>query len=129
MYIFQNSEVRINADSNNGNIMSIQFGSGITWVGPVIVDNPIDSDNWHHFVLMYDNNAKEIKVYIDNVLIATEIVTGYSDVATTPTYIGARPYWNGPTTFFFNGNIDDVRIYNRSLNTEEVNALYHEGGW
>lgn len=129
MYIFQNSEIRINADALNGNIVSIQFGSGVTWVGPIVTNSLIDAKSWHHFAMMYDNNSKEIKVYIDNALIATEIVTGYVDVAATPTYIGARPYWNGPTVFFFNGKIDDVRIYNRPLNEQEINALFHEGGW
>ncbi len=29
----------------------------------------------------------------------------------------------------FNGVIDDVRLYNRAIIPEEINALYHEGGW
>ena len=30
-------------------------------------------------------------------------------------------------TFFFNGKIDDIRIYNRPLNEPEVLTLYQEG--
>jgi hypothetical protein len=30
---------------------------------------------------------------------------------------------------FFNGAIDDVRVYNRALTEEEVQALHHEGDW
>ena len=30
---------------------------------------------------------------------------------------------------FWNGEIDDIRIYNRVLTANEINALYHEGGW
>jgi len=29
----------------------------------------------------------------------------------------------------FNGSIDDIRIYDRKLNEEEITALYQEGGW
>lgn len=128
LYIFQNSEVRIDPDDGTGYKMSSQVGSGTDWEGEVI-NNSIEPTIWHHFVFMYDDNVKSIKVYIDNQLVSTVVVTGYVDVATTPTYIGARPYWNGPTVFFFNGKIDDVRIYNRALNALEVNALFHEGGW
>jgi len=30
---------------------------------------------------------------------------------------------------YFNGKIDDIRIYNRALNESEINSIYHEGGW
>jgi hypothetical protein len=30
---------------------------------------------------------------------------------------------------FFNGNLDDVRLYNRVLSNGEIQQLYHEGGW
>ena len=30
---------------------------------------------------------------------------------------------------FFNGILDDVRIYNRVLEPDEIQALYHENGW
>lgn len=29
----------------------------------------------------------------------------------------------------FYGNIDDIRIYDRALNSNEIQQLYHEGGW
>lgn len=29
----------------------------------------------------------------------------------------------------FKGNIDDIRIYNRSLSITEIQQLFHEGGW
>ncbi len=41
--------------------------------------------------------------------------------------------WTIGTTFghseFFNGKIDDIRIYDRALTADEIIALYHEGGW
>lgn len=40
-------------------------------------------------------------------------------------YIGMNDYIN----FYFNGNIDDMRIYNRALPADEIKELYHEGGW
>jgi hypothetical protein len=31
--------------------------------------------------------------------------------------------------FYFPGDIDDIRIYNRALTEAEIQALYQEGGW
>ena len=30
---------------------------------------------------------------------------------------------------YFKGKIDDIRIFNRVLSENEIQALYHEGGW
>jgi uncharacterized protein (TIGR02145 family) len=30
---------------------------------------------------------------------------------------------------YFNGKIDDIRLYNNALSESEISALYHEGGW
>ena len=30
---------------------------------------------------------------------------------------------------YFNGSIDDIRIYNRALDSTEINSLYHENGY
>jgi hypothetical protein len=30
---------------------------------------------------------------------------------------------------YWNGVIDDIRVYNRALSDSEVQSLYHEGGW
>jgi hypothetical protein len=40
--------------------------------------------------------------------------------------IGENPY-NGIPNDFFEGLIDDVRIYDRALSAEEVQALYNLG--
>ncbi len=41
--------------------------------------------------------------------------------------IGSRI--TGQPVEFFHGKIDDIRLYNRALSQEEIQALYHEGGW
>jgi hypothetical protein len=44
---------------------------------------------------------------------------GYSEIGTVSSQ--ANYYWNGV--------LDDLRIFNRAISDEEVQALYHEGGW
>ena len=43
--------------------------------------------------------------------------------------IGAHMNSSGNVYNFFQGNLDDLRIYNRALTEAEVQALYYEGGW
>jgi hypothetical protein len=36
---------------------------------------------------------------------------------------------NGTEGYAFKGRLDDIRIYSRALNDNEIQQLYHEGGW
>ena len=83
----------------------------------------ISSNNWHHITIVHKGNGPQ-KIYVDgsekylavsggNVFNNNRIVT-----------IGAR--YDG-TASFFNGLIDDVRIYTQSLTQAQVELLYAEG--
>lgn len=81
---------------------------------------------WHHIVVT--NNGTSDSFYLDGVPI-TGGAQG-STVATSSTiYIGTG--YNG----YFNGSIDDVRIYNTNLTYTQIKQLYrlgvatHSGGW
>ncbi len=41
--------------------------------------------------------------------------------------IGTVPFYQTP--YFWNGVIDDIRVYTRSISDDEVQSLYHEKGW
>jgi hypothetical protein len=85
-------------------------------------------NTWHHFVI--SRSTTQAKIYIDGEL----IVTATSSLPTTATYtsnnpsvvyqatIGTRPDANNIQ--FFNGNIDDIHLYNRAINADEIKALY-----
>jgi hypothetical protein len=45
----------------------------------------------------------------------------------TDMYIGRASSLNSADNF--KGSIDDIRIYNRTLSLDEIEALYHERGW
>lgn len=47
------------------------------------------------------------------------------DTSGMVTAIGAVD-WGGSASHYFSGDIDEVRLYNRALNTAEINALYNE---
>jgi PKD repeat protein len=86
------------------------------------VSNQIVSDNvWHHVVGTYDKDIGILRVYVDGV------EDGYGLHSTAITYtpqprnsIGGSSTQNN----FFNGKIDDLRIYNKALAPCEVDSLY-----
>ena len=90
------------------------------------VDSSIE-DNWVHVVFVGKSDNSGL-MYIDG----TEVSTTYTPDSgvtsdTIDTVIGAKYNTNGSTrSAFYNGVIDDIRIYDRALSTVEVQALYND---
>ena len=77
--------------------------------------------NWHQIVLTLNNGAYNI--YVDGN--TTPVITGsgaFTGTATRPTWIGQFSYTVSAIEFF-NGSIDQVRIYNVALSSSDVAAL------
>jgi len=89
----------------------------------VYIYNTFDN-SWHHYVAVVDQSTHQLKIYKDGVLanLTTNTVTS-STANTHPIRIGNN--YNGDRPF--NGTIDEVRIYNRSLTDDEIKFLYQEG--
>ena len=62
-----------------------------------------------------------IKLYVNGILNETETYTGDLRTISTITTIG-----NFDGSDFFNGSIDEVRIYNRALSADEIRNLYEQ---
>jgi len=82
-------------------------------------DNPLNLNQWNHITVVSDvNNFK--KVYINNVLaIHTGGASPYGLVA-NPVTIGAASYGSE----YFIGSVDDLRIYQSTLSTQEITSLF-----
>ncbi|NND34738.1 MAG: T9SS type B sorting domain-containing protein [Saprospiraceae bacterium] len=77
---------------------------------------------WIHLVLTKDDRNHQ--VFINGKLIASQPVTGFLDLTTgTPLHIANGPCI-GTTDRRFNGYIDELRMYNRVLDNEEIRDLY-----
>ena len=86
-------------------------------------------NQWNHIVLNYDGTT--LKMFINNILSKSSPATGQIWTPQSD-YLAFGVYFlNGSPQYTdtYKGKLDDVRIYNRALNTDEINALYHEGGW
>ncbi|MPM01280.1 hypothetical protein SDC9_47519 [bioreactor metagenome] len=85
---------------------------------------PIADDEWHFLVGVCDSNKWEIWVdgQLDNS--ATYNLTNYSIQSTSPVTFGYEPVGSA---FYYEGSLDDARIYNRALNQTGIQALFYEG--
>ena len=92
-------------------------GGGIRW--PELVIDVRDGE-WHHVVGIKDGT--NCITYVDGIKVS-EISYGRwtPNGSSRNLHIGHQGEWNS----FFNGCIDDVRIYNRALSPEETRALYN----
>ncbi|MBB14178.1 hypothetical protein CMK22_02850 [Candidatus Poribacteria bacterium] len=83
------------------------------WPGFVPTTMDID-DQWHHIAATYDKKAQ--KFYKDGELIANKPNAADMNINPKPIIIGAAD----GTTRYFNGRMDDVRIYSKALSEDEV---------
>ena len=82
-----------------------------------------NNNEWVHMAGTYDGS--EVKLYINGEIDFTDDHTGAFSSDSSPITIGAGNN-SGSMAEFFNGTIDDVKIYNEALSAEEVLALYNE---
>jgi hypothetical protein len=78
----------------------------------------INADEWHHLAAVY--NGSVMQLYLDGKLDATQPWTGGIGKNDSDVLIGENAQQPGR---FFNGLIDDVRIYNHALSESEIKAL------
>jgi hypothetical protein len=82
---------------------------------------------WHHVAYTFDANAALQTIYVDGVAVASNSASGPIAYDTHPFQIGAD-IENGVPSFFFDGSIDEVSLYDRALTATEIAAIYDAGG-
>ncbi len=89
----------------------------------------ITPNTWYHIVVTYDFITKNMSLYINGVLDNSDVRgSGSPPTYSSPLRIGKNAI--GPTgvsTSFFNGTIDEVRIYNRTLSRQQIAINYNNG--
>lgn len=84
---------------------------------------------WYHLVgtFSHENGNTQIRLYCNGVFQNTYQLNGinYLNNSTVPLVLGANPDNNGGVSAFFKGSIDDVRIYNRALSSNEIISFYN----
>ncbi len=127
----------------NDNKLEAQVASNAT--GPTLTSTVrcdfTDTSDWHNVCVVFDGNAKTFKLYLDGVLKSTQ-ATGFSEVksALNNAAAGARltidafggglagtdgtgspkPARGQNPNGFFKGMIDDVRVYNATIEPQSL---------
>jgi hypothetical protein len=89
------------------------------------VDGIPNDQNWHHFVFTRTGNS--VAFFLDCEQRSITVVHGDNtqSVNTHKSYfLGADNSDDPPLNCYFNGALDDIRIYNRALTEAEARALY-----
>jgi hypothetical protein len=97
-------------------------GSPVTWAGATAsVNSYLAIGNWAHIVGTADSATGKVYLYINGEQVDDGDFSGQINTNSIPFQIGKR-YDGG----IFRGIIDEVKIYNRALSSEEIAANYDE---
>ena len=109
----------------DGGASKVRFFTRETTGGSIVTDSAAtitSTSTWYHVVGVFDTNADTRTIYIDGVEDGQVTnVTGTPDDSFANLTIG-KAYLGGS---YFDGRIDDVRIFNRALTAGEVENLYN----
>jgi len=110
---------------------SINFviGDGVSSYAKGVTPNIMTKGKWHYITAVFNGggstNAERMQIYVDGV---NQPLNFTGTIPSTITSTSAAMYfgrWSGGT--YFNGALDDVRIYNRAFSASEVKQLYNAG--
>lgn len=79
---------------------------------------------WHHFAGTYNAATGVQKLYIDGVLRSTQNHPAGNTIVQQATYADIRIGHSRVNNGYFNGALDDMRIYMRPLSDREVEDIY-----
>ncbi|MFA5389331.1 MAG: LamG-like jellyroll fold domain-containing protein, partial [Candidatus Omnitrophota bacterium] len=113
------------AFQNNGAYLTVGLNTGGSYWE---TDTPITASQftdgaWHHVAFTYDSSTGKARVYKDGVVLEEEDHSGVIAAETVSLIIGS----SAGTGEFFNGLMDEIRVYNRALTNAEINSHYSSG--
>jgi len=95
-------------------------GANITATQQVICgQSGLPLNRWSHLVSSYDGS--NLNLYVNGSLSQNVPASGAIDIATGPLQIGASYFGE-----YFQGSLDEVRVYNRALSPTEVHDVYQQ---
>jgi hypothetical protein len=112
-------------DNNPSGVWTFWSGNGDVAGNWQILDGPaVNIGEWDHLAIVYDSEAEMKKLYVNGELeVESNDIVAPND--TTPLNIGAGADFGG--TFWFEGDIDDIGLWNLALSQEEIQDVMNNG--
>ena len=127
------SLVRYGAASTNNYFLISLYADATTNVGvhfwsndvTVNVGSALFDGNWHQLAMTYDGT--NVKIYVDGVQKGSTANLGTTNTTASTIRIGyqANPDGSGAGSYF-DGEMDQLRFFNKALSASEVTTLYNE---
>lgn len=102
--------------------LAVIFGNGTTTTTYNSTNNALTAATWQHVAVVYNRTESTLTMYVDGVVdtVHTGVVSMLDD--SDGFAVGSLG-----GSLYFNGLLDDVRIYGRCLSIEEVEFLHNSG--
>lgn len=112
------NELRFKVTDNNG-----------TAERPGVPASMLTAEEWHHVMGVYDGPNESAKIYFDGELVDVHTNAALVDPVRLGQIagIGSNPTDDSLGVYYFQGAIDDVAVWNRSLGRGEAMYLYNDG--
>ncbi|MCF7846946.1 MAG: FG-GAP-like repeat-containing protein [Candidatus Gracilibacteria bacterium] len=112
-------------DANNDYILGYRQDLGFfiqkrdAGMGYQAKSGAVTTDTWHHVSVTYTSTTNDVKVYVDGIdeTIASTGIAGYN---TDDELVLGRRARGGSSDIYFDGDIDEVRVYSRALTQTEI---------
>jgi hypothetical protein len=120
-------------DVNAGSLNAHYNGAGITYAygnypGYYNTSNPKPLNTWYLVIFTYDRINKTMNYYENAVLVGTSTNVPDCSVNNSDPLVFGRHCFDASCSssfvFPYQGKLDEIRIYNRALTSDEVSALY-----
>lgn len=85
--------------------------------------NAISTSTWTHYLISYDSDS--LALYTNGQL-QGKVYKGFTNTYSSTSPVVLATLQEGTLSEYFNGAIDDIRIYNRVLDQLEVDSLFNE---
>ncbi len=108
------------------NMFSDRFCFGIDGIGNVVEANSLGAPKanvWYHLVAWYDRSAQTVNIQVNNGPVDSRPQPNVTLPSGSPFWIGS---WEGYNNYW-DGSIDEVKIWNRALTSTERQQDYQNG--
>ena len=106
---------------NNGKIIG-EIRDGAANDVPVF-SSPINDNQFHRFIFVVDRSTQTEKLYLEDILQDSKSIASVGNIdSVTDVLLGGQAPPNTPVDFY-NGLMDQVRIYNKALSDSDIQSI------